>query len=374
MMYWYSITPLDVLLLRDAKPFSPGERAWASSVFPPNAHTIAGAINALVNTAKSDKYQLKIKGPFFCFDQILYFPRPLGFVGDTPLIPLNWDENSPLHHIKTNPLQPCPLVRPSWNQQADEKESESEETVNYRQYLPYSTVAEYLQTGKINSEDWIVKHEGEDQPWAIETRSHNTIQENTRQVEAADGYFVENAIRMLPGWSIAIAINLEIDTPTTIRLGGEGHRVLLHRCDELNQQWQDLQNLSQHNFNSQNKSIAYLITPGVFERKEQNNGKNVSNCQAKPWEWKLANTVTSNQTAGQLVSFATDKPLPISCRFRDKKDENKSIPAPQVFAATPGSLYYLNKPQSLYQDNPQTKVNRWRKLGYSELLWIKFEL
>ena len=373
MMYWYSITPLDVLLLRDAKPFSPGERAWASSVFPPNAHTIAGAINALVNTHKNDKHQLKIKGPFFCFDKILYFPRPLGFVGTNPLVPLEWDENSPLNHIKTNSLQPSPLVRASWNPQEENVDSNYQEP-NYRQYLPYSTVAEYLQTGKINSEDWIVKHEGEEQPWAIETRSHNTIQENTRQVEAADGYFVENAIRMLPGWSIAIAIDLEIDTPTTIRLGGEGHRVLLHRCDELNQQWQDLQNLSQHNFESANKSIAYLITPGVFERKEQNNGQNLSNCQAKPWEWKLANSVNSNQTPGKLVSFATDKALPISCRFRDKNDNKKSIPAPQVFAATPGSLYYLNKPQKLYQDNPETKVNRWRKLGYSELLWIQYSL
>lgn len=30
-MFWYTLTPLDVLLLRDAKPFTPGERAWAGS-------------------------------------------------------------------------------------------------------------------------------------------------------------------------------------------------------------------------------------------------------------------------------------------------------------------------------------------------------
>jgi hypothetical protein len=30
-MYWYTLTPLDVILLRDAKPFTPGERAWAGS-------------------------------------------------------------------------------------------------------------------------------------------------------------------------------------------------------------------------------------------------------------------------------------------------------------------------------------------------------
>jgi CRISPR-associated protein Cmr3 len=375
MMYWYNLTPLDVLLLRDAKPFTPGERAWASSIFPPNAHTIAGAISALINTGKSEKQQFQIKGPFFCFDKTLYFPRPLGFVGSNPLVPVDWDENSPLHHVKTNPSQARPLVTPSWSPQGENEDSTVQETVNYRQYLPYSTVAEYLLKGKIEAANWILQNEGEDQPWTIETRSHNSIQENTRQVKDADGYFVENAIRMLPGWSLAVGIDVEIETPTTIRLGGEGHRVLLHRCDELNEQWQELQNLSQRNFTSGSesgsKAIAYLVTPGVFERKERNkNGKDMSTCQAKPWEWKLA----SNGVAGELVSFATDKPLPISCRFRDKNDESKSIPAPQVFAATPGSLYYLNKPEGLYQDNPETKVNSWRKLGYSELLWVNYQV
>ncbi len=386
-MQWYSMTPLDVLLLRDARPFSPGDRAWASSVFPPNNHTISGALSSLFKQGRGNK--LKIKGPFFCFDKTLYLPRPLGFVGTTPLIPVDWDEDSPLRHIKTNPLQPRPLVRPSWSLQEDNQEGlkikqiksqevksqniKSQEIINYRQYLPYSTVVQYLQTGKIETENWLVQNPGEDKPWTIETRSHNTIQENTRQVQTADGYFVENTIRMLPGWSLAIAVNLDIDTPTTVRLGGEGHRVLLHKCDELKEQWDNLQTLSQNNFesaksamDSESKSIAYLITPGIFERKERNHvqdisgqdmsGQYISTCQAKPWEWKLAHTANPNQTPGELVSFATDKPIAISCRFRDRKDEKKSIPAPQVFAATPGSLYYLNKPEELYQDlHPEKK-------------------
>ncbi len=374
MMYWYRMTPLDVLLLRDAKPFSPGERAWAGSVFPPNAHSIAGAISSLIQREKENKYPFQIKGPFFCLDETLYFPRPLGFVGTTPLIPLDWDINSALHHIKTNPLQPRPLVKPSCSYQDDEdKDSPGVKDTEYRQYLPYSTVKEYLKNGKIETENWLFQKVGENQPWEIETRSHNTIKESTRQVEDADGYFVENAIRMLSGWSLVIGINIEIDTPTTLRLGGEGHRVLLDRCDKLGEQWQELQNISEHNFKYAGKSIAYLITPGVFERKETENGNNISTCQAKPWEWKLAHTANRNQTPGNLVSFATDKPVPISCRFRDKNDDSKSIPAPQVFAAPPGSLYYLNQPQSLFQDNPNTKVHNWRKLGYSELLWVNYQ-
>ncbi|MFM7351893.1 MAG: type III-B CRISPR module-associated Cmr3 family protein, partial [Microcystis aeruginosa] len=52
-MYWYTITPLDVLLLRDAKPFSSKETAWAGSTFPPNSYTIAGALSALLDRSKN---------------------------------------------------------------------------------------------------------------------------------------------------------------------------------------------------------------------------------------------------------------------------------------------------------------------------------
>ncbi len=195
MIHWYSMMPLDVLLFRDAKPFSPGDRAWASSVFPPNGHSIAGALNALT---KCDR-KFKIVGPFFCRNSdTLYFSRPLGFVGSTPLIPVDWDEQSPLHHIKTNPLQPRPLVRPSWLKSDDDKEDVSKVAVKYRQYLPLEIVAKYLENGKIDPADWQVQYPGEDQPWVIETRPHNQMQENCRQVKDADGYFVENAIRMLP--------------------------------------------------------------------------------------------------------------------------------------------------------------------------------
>lgn len=378
-MYWYSITPFDILLLRDAKPFTPGERAWAGSVFPPNGHTIKGAINSIFPPGEVPKFSLK--GPFFCLgDSTLYFPRPLGYVGATPLIPLDWDKNSPLKHIKTNPSQPRPLVKPSSQPLPDDEEDLLNiSKIKYRQYLPYEIIAEYLKTGHINSQDWEIEKTGEDKPWVIETRPHNSIEEGTRQVKETDGYFVENAIRLLPGWSLAIGLDIEIDTPTTLRLGGEGHRVILEKCNGLTQQWENLQKLSQTNFHKGGKSLAYLTTPGIFTRlhKETPSSSPIhtsSLCQAYPWEWKLAFPGEKNQTPGNLVSFATDKPVPISCRYRDKQDNKKSIPAPQVFAAPPGSIYYLNNPQTLFQDNPQTKVNTWRQLGYSELLWINYEL
>jgi CRISPR-associated protein Cmr3 len=379
-MFWYTLTPLDVLLLRDAKPFTPGERAWAGSVFPPNGHTITGALSVLLN--RSQNYQYKLKGPFFCFGgETLYFPRPLGFVGSTPLIPLDseWNPSFPLlNQALWNRNKPCPLVKPMGTHSGDENKDSSEQ--KFRQYLPYEVIKEYLKTGGIDKKDWLPQTKGEVKPWTVETRPHNAIQEGTRQVKDADGYFVENAIRLQPGWSLAIGIDQEIDTPTTLRLGGEGHRAILQRCQELDKQWQRLWDLSEKNHKQGGRSLAYLITPGVFERIDD--GKAM--CQAWPWEWKLAHTVNGNQTPGHLVSVATDRAVAISCRIREKAkpgeenieaNQRDSIPAPQVFAAPPGSVYYLNQPEQLFQDSEPAseKAKRWRQLGYSELLWISYK-
>lgn len=361
--YWYTITPLDVLLFRDAKPFTPGERAWAGSVFPPNGHGLASSIRNFLN--QSD--HLSLIGPFFSFEQTLYFPRPLGFIGATPLVPLEWIKDQYLEQIHWDKSQPSPLVTP--RKLPGSEPVEIKKKNNLCQFIPSRIVLKYLQTNQIDKEDWKTENSNFIRPWKVETRSHNAIQEGTRQVKQADGYFVENAIRMATGWSLAIGLNQEIETPAIIQLGGEGHRAILERCEPLEQQWQTIKKASDENFKKAGKSIAYLITPGVFERKHDG-GKSM--CRAWPWEWKLAHTANQNQTPGSLVSVATEKAVPISCRFREK-EENKSIPAPQVFAAPPGSLYYLEQPESLFQDNAGTKANHWRTLGYSELLWIHYQ-
>jgi len=384
-MFWYTLSPVDVLLFRDAKPFTPGERAWAGSVFPPNGHTIAGAIRGLLG----EKAHFQLKGPFFCRTDYtaeqhkaqvrLYLPRPLGFVGSTPLVPLAWNEKSPLHQALWDRREPCPLCPlPKNRTEEEEEEDEKDSEDKYRQYLPSDVVEKYLEKGEISPDDWLVKpdKDGEANPWTVETRPHNAMTDGTRQVKDADGYFVENAIRLQPGWSLAIGIDQEIDTPTTLRLGGEGHRAILQRCQELDKQWQTLQNLSDDNRHQGERSLAYLITPGVFERIQD--GKAM--CRAWPWEWKLAHTVNGNQTSGHLVSVATDRAVPISCRIRDKDDDKKSIPAPQVFAAPPGSVYYLNQPEQLFAENSDSKPGkaleraiRLHELGYSELLWISYK-
>lgn len=367
-MYWYTLTPLDVLLFRDAKPFAPGERAWSQSVFPPTGHAIAGALRGLCSSSS----QFQLIGPFLCHNSDLYFPRPLGFVQKKPLFPLDWTPKSHFYQaLMSDPCQPQPLVTLGMlpDDEDDVVIPYSGSNEKYRQYLPYDVVRKYLETGQIDPQEWLVRFPHEDKPWTVETRPHNAIEVGTRQVKAADGYFVENAVRLHADWSLAIALSLEIPTPATLRLGGEGHRAILRRYDRLSEQWKKLQDLSQENFAKKERSLAYLITPGAFERKHDQ-GKSM--CQAWPWEWKLAHTANANQTQGSLVSVATDKPVPISCRIQDSKHKGKSIPAPQVFAAPPGSIYYLNQPQRLFQDDSTTKVHNWRQLGYSELLWIPY--
>ena len=380
-MYWYKLTPLDILMLRDAKPFSPQERAWAGSIFPPNGHTIAGALRGILG----EKKDFKIVGPFLCYqntENTLYLPRPLGFAKSVPLVPLTWETESYINNALWDKTQPCPLVKAHNKKDDDDDDLVKGNGVEtkFRQYLPYCVVKKYLKTGKIDKNDWnIIKDSHEDKPWDEETRSHNSIEPGTKQVKDADGYFVEKAIRLHQNWSFAIGINHEITTPATIRLGGEGHRVIVESCPELGEQWQELQNISRDNFQADTQSIAYLVTPGVFERPHKYNPdhpeKRINLCRPYPWEWKLKD--------GIFVSMSTDKAVPISCRIREKQDNTKSItksiPAPQVFAAPPGTLYYLNKPQGLFQDNEslandkKNRVNNWRQLGYSEMLWIKYQ-
>ncbi|NJL47734.1 MAG: CRISPR-associated protein Cmr3 [Leptolyngbyaceae cyanobacterium SM2_5_2] len=361
-MYWYTLTPLDVLLFRDAKPFTPGERAWAGSVFPPNGHALAGAIRGLLQT----RQQINLKGPFLCHAGQLHFHRPLNYVGDHPLVPVAW--LLPQLKMMWDQQMPMPLM----TEEGQALEQEKADSGKLRQFLTYNQVLKLLQHKPLTEEDWLCPEGVDPQPWTVESRPHNAIEPGQRTVKDSDGYFVENAIRLHSGWSIAISLDHDTHTqlqtlgiPATMRLGGEGHRALLERCSGLDKQWQTIQTLSGTNFYRQERALAYLVTPGVFERTR--NG--VATCRAWPWEWQLAHAPNKNQTPGPLVSVATDRPVPISSRRRDGND---SVPAPQVFAAPHGSVYYLERPKELHQDNPDHKSYKWRQLGYSELLWLPY--
>jgi CRISPR-associated protein Cmr3 len=384
--FWYKLSPLDVLMFRDAKPFSPQERAWSGSVFPPNNHAIAGALRSSFDGINGN---ITMKGVFLCCNDKLYFPRPFNYVNQNRLTPIAWlnDPNHPSKQMLWDKSKPVPLViGDRVNHDPDEDKLKN---ADYRQFFPSDVVLNLLENKPLTEPDWLVNQDKEkkDKPWIVETRSHNTLQDGTRQVKESDGYFVENAVRILEGWGLAIAVDDLTDKKLrqqgkslVMRLGGEGHRVLLERCEAFDTQWNDLQKVSKDNFAKGDRSLAYMVTNGVFERvtdrgtpKKARYGRSV--CRPYPWEWDLADIDSGSSDRQVLVSVATDKPVPISCRFRN--EEGESVPAPQVFAAPAGSVYYLDRPAELWQntvehgDKKSLKV--WRDLGYAEMLWINYQ-
>jgi CRISPR-associated protein Cmr3 len=373
-MTWYKFTPLDILMFRDARPFTPQERAWAKSVFPPSVHTVSCAIQSLLD----QKIKLKIKGIFLCYRDELYLPAPLNYINGKRLIPIPWlSDNHLSKQIVWDQGKPAPLVLEKPDAEVKLSNHKKEKS---RHYWSASVIEKLLRNQALEVTDWKCNLGESPEPWESEVRSHNTLEDNSKQVKDREGYFIENGIRLKSGWSLAMSLSLidaEISPDfldsNTLKLGGEGHRVLVESCPQLETQWRQLQELSDENKKTTDRVLAYLITPGRFERKHD---REQSYCRAYPWEWKLAHLVNKNQNPGNLVSVATAKPLPISCRVRDKN--NHSIPAPQVFVAPPGSVYYLKQPQPLFYETNQTgkavvKFQELHNLGYSELLWIKWE-
>lgn len=375
-MSWFTLSPLDVWMFRDAKPFAPGERAWANSSFPPSGHTLAGAVQAYLGQPMT----LRLRGPFLCHDERLYFPAPLHLEDGFPLVPVPWlDERDPYFHCHWDPTRPAPLVslRPAEEEPEGSQSSKKKKTGGY---LPFEVVQKALE-GKGWDLSQAVKP-----PLKYEVRPHNTLQVSKRQVREADGYFVETCIRLQPGWSLALSIEcwdpdreawdpLPLTQEAVLRLGGEGHCALLAPCPKLQEQWQQLQALSQATFRQARRALAYLATPGVFIKKVD--GRSL--CRAWPWEWRLATPHPAHSLTGPLVSVATGKPVAISGRLRvdhPQEPRQMSLPAPQVFAAPPGSIYYLEQPAPLNQEEPELEdgrlnvFHRWRLLGYSELLWL----
>ncbi|MDJ0618409.1 MAG: type III-B CRISPR module-associated Cmr3 family protein [Calothrix sp. MO_192.B10] len=84
-MHWYTITPLDILLFRDSKPFSPGEGSWAKGMFPPMPITMFQALRSLlperIQKAERNQRDLSFLGPFLLDEnQTLWLPTPKDLV------------------------------------------------------------------------------------------------------------------------------------------------------------------------------------------------------------------------------------------------------------------------------------------------------
>ncbi|MGL5192147.1 MAG: type III-B CRISPR module-associated Cmr3 family protein, partial [Chroococcales cyanobacterium] len=93
-MQWYQIEPLDLLMFRESKPFSPGESSWAKGLFPPLPSPVFQALRSATEFVpkphdKSDSKRSSIPeknmqfwGPFLMDESShVWLPTPKDLVG-----------------------------------------------------------------------------------------------------------------------------------------------------------------------------------------------------------------------------------------------------------------------------------------------------
>lgn len=329
-----------------------------------------------------------------------------------------WDSRKPVPLVSIDPFHCCL--------------SYCSPALPARSWLSFRVMLQRLMPSSLKAEDHLLadalenslENEFGEQPWTIETQEYSVSKNNgdrhnfpAKQIsEQISGQIsepvlgqtseqiIEQTIRLNSGWKFAIAL----DSVTHHKLNKLGKNLLIDLGDRsqkfwlqpqeqpFQQQWRILQEQSERNrrmaqqrLNQQSESLpesfpesmpestrvlAYLATPGVFERKYDG----IVTCRSFPWEWDLAYPGDRHQPRGPLVSLATTHPMPISCRCLSRGVSTKDITGFQVFAVLPGSVYYLEYAADLFQNQPFLKDGRpnkahfWRRLGYSELFWMPY--
>ncbi|MUG95454.1 CRISPR-associated protein [Scytonema sp. UIC 10036] len=307
-MQLYAIEPLNVLLFREAKPFSPGEGAWAKGMFPPMPNTVFQALRWVVNSGEAiaDKQPSKLKlqflGPFLLRDTLsgkeLWLPTPKDLLclkqrSQNPEENPEYDKIGELKEwSRLVCLQPLDLGNPEWqyitcgsgslshNQSGTQPKrqllpmvpptvSENENPSNSlaergkdewisgrpSSWIKASALVRYLQGESLtNPEDF------HSDPWSIQVLPHIQMEPGQRQVKDEDGYFTEVAVRLHTHWQLVVAMDATIES-SVVRLGGEGHHALVFPLDSL-PDWEKIESFRQPSDGSRK---AYLLTPGLAQ-------------------------------------------------------------------------------------------------------------
>lgn len=374
-MQWYTLSPAEALTFKNAQFCTTQEHAPLMGEFPPNGHSIAAALRELLQ----ENAIITLHGPFLCHAETLYFARPQHYQQLRLHLPLVWLQEktvpytSRTQHILWDRRKPAPLLpqnSPDWVDNSTPMQPD-------RAFVPYSAILKLLKNSPLTTEDLCCQPGESPYPWTVEIRSHSTA--NTLQIE--------QTIQFAPDWKFTFAVDdathhklQQLGNLLPLRLGQQKHPFWLEPAGEpCKQQWNEIQQHSQKNRRIAESStheaarvLAYLITPGLFERKHAG----AATCRSFPWEWNLAYPIDEHQPAGALVSLAAPHPMPINCRSLSKTTSAENVSTVQVFAAPAGSVYFMEYPVPLFQDQPflkdgrLNKVHIWRKLGYSELLWL----
>ena len=410
-MTWYKVEPLDVLLFREAKPFSPGEGAWAKSIFPPMPITIFQAFRSAIiclidnnqnesKTQKNYNAKLKFTGPFLLQDtpsgKVLWLPTPQDLIcvkeyKDNPKEKQSSNQSEDSNNwlrliclqplVKTNPEwehvthgsgsftnnQLLPMVPPSPSTDKDFCDSPNQrgkkEGVSGRPkpWIKASALIRYLKgeslRNPLNSKQSEDSQEDffHDDPWTIQVSPHIQMQADKRQVKDEDGYFTEVSIRLHPNWSLVVECDVEIEQ-SVVRLGGEGHRALFSSLKSF-PDWVNLEIFTQPAENGSNK--AYLLTPGLAQSHSQDY---IYGVYPHAWANYLKSCVGDRAVLWGGKSVFSDKPM-----------------LPQRAFVAPGSVYIFKEDvkdigRVLPNHYFQADINKWQenlpKLN-RELKWLE---
>jgi CRISPR-associated protein Cmr3 len=397
MKKWYAIEALDVLLFREAKPFSPGEGAWAKGMFPPMPTAVFQALRSVTKTDKTTE-KLEFMGPFLLREtstgQELWLPTPKDLLcvrerSDNP------DENPEYEKIEKLDkwsrlvcLQPLNVESPVWKDVCCGSASLEENHLLPMIPPPIADNADICDSPSVRGKnEWICGRpkpwmkvgalirylKGEclhnpqdfhDDPWSVQVLPHIQMQTDQRQVRDEDGYFTEVAVRLHTDWKLVAAINATLES-FVVRLGGEGHRALVSPLDSL-PDWNAIEEFMQP---SSDRNKAYLLTPGLAPIDPE----------------KFAYGICPGVWRESLLSCASDRPI----LWGGKSNHTATPMLPQRAFVPPGTVYLFKEgmnqvsrllpEKSLVTESKQSTEHefdhKWLEtlisLNYGVLLWSK---
>jgi CRISPR-associated protein Cmr3 len=343
-MRWYKITPLDILLFRDCKPFSPGEGSWAKGLFPPMPIAVFQALRSVSLLSTSDESgdrKLEFLGPFLLdSNYTLWLPTPKDLVClypsgvDRKIASDGWE--------KIQRLQPVCSESEKWKHLVFDDTAINPLVVDKKwdgtisppkPWIKAKALFDYLE-GRKNYTNWD-KKDFHGNPWKTQVLPHIQMQADKRQVKDSDGYFTEVAVRMEEGWSFVAAFSGDITGDTVVRLGGEGHRALVSPLEletdaTLKQQLNLLATDELRSPQATTSKFAYLLTPGLALVEEVR-------YSSYPQDWK-----------DKLKGCATDKALlwggvsTLRKNVEGKAKREEFALVPQRAFVPPGTVYLFN--------------------------------
>lgn len=389
LLNYYSIEPVDVLLMRESKPFSPAEGSWAKCLFPPMPITVFQALRSQTLRIVGNRVQhrLRFLGPFLLRtlpgqEPEVWLPTPNDLIGvrlvhrgSSPdqqeasvwdylvrLQPLD-EQHFGWRYLSVDPDLfsdggPAPMVSPNLSVELAEKEISPDKEPRLigppKPWIRARALLKYLKGESLSAHE-----DFHDHPWTEQVLPHIKVKTGTRQVADEAGYFTEVAMRLHPYWKLVAGISADLPS-TTVRLGGEGHHALLQPLSEV----PDLRVLLEHHSSPQvHSNTAYLLTPGLAEVSPSVYG-------LIPERW-----------CRYLSGCAGGRPLLWGgMSVFQKETDQAGTPAflPQRAFVPPGTIYRFRQipkppeqllPEQLLPTTGGNWLQTFRSLNYGTLLW-----